>query len=291
MEYTITNGMLTAVISDAGAELHSLKTADGTEYIWQRDASFWRDSAPNLFPYIARLTEGKYVLEGKQYEMKIHGFVKYMVLEAEEVQKDAITFVLRADERTKEQFPYEFTYRMTYRLQGSTLVMTTRVENRDERRMFFGVGGHPGFNVPMEEGLTFEDYVLEFSQPSVPWRVGFNEDLGINGEDRVYPLQDDRRIPLKHGLFDNDAVVLKHADHQVTIRSDKGSRSVTVSYPDFMYVGFWHKPHSEAPYVCVEQWSSLPSRSGITEDLSQQADLQHADPGRTWETTWSITVA
>ena len=65
---------------------------------------------------------------------------------------------------------------------------------------------------------------------------------------------------------------------------------MTVDYPDFPYIGFWHMPHKEAPYVCVEPWSSLPSRSGIIEDLSQQADLLHADPGCAWETTWCVTV-
>ena len=29
--------------------------------------------------------------------------------------------------------------------------------------MYFGLGGHPGFNVPLEAGLSFEDYCLEFS--------------------------------------------------------------------------------------------------------------------------------
>ena len=40
----------------------------------------------------------------------------------------------------------------------------------------------------------------------------------------------------------------------------------------------------------VEPWSALPSRDGIVEELTQQADLTRLDAGRSYETTWVITV-
>lgn len=290
MDYTISNEYLAVTISDKGAELQSVKSADGTEYLWQADPAIWHDKAPNIFPYVARLTDGKYTLNGKTYEMKIHGIAKYVVFRVENQAPDAITFCLDSNEEIKKQFPFDFIYRITYRLEGNALVTTNSTENLGRERMYFGLGGHPGFNVPMEKGLAFEDYYLEFSQPAHPWRVGFTDDCHLNGQDVLYPLENDRRIPLKHDLFDHDAIVLKHAARQVRIASDKGSRSVTVTYPDFMYIGFWHKPGMEAPYVCVEPWSSLPSRSGIVEDFAQQADLIGLDGGRTYSNTWTIEI-
>ena len=50
----------------------------------------------------------------------------------------------------------------------------------------------------------------------------------------------------------------------------QGTRRVTVSYPDMDYIGFWHATLTEAPYVCIEPWSSLPSRQDIVEDLSSR---------------------
>ena len=38
--------------------------------------------------------------------------------------------------------------------------------------------------------------------------------------------------------------------------------------------GIWHMPHTDAPYVCIEPWSSLPSRKGVVEDLETQENLQ-----------------
>lgn len=290
MNYTIKNEFLTVTASDQGAELQSIKSADGTEYLWQGDPAFWHDRAPNIFPYVARLTDGKYTVNGKEYAMKIHGFLKYRTLQVEEQTEDHITFRLERDEELKTQYPFDFVYRITYRLEGSTLFTTSAVENRGDERMYFALGGHPGFNVPMEQGLTFEDYYLEFGQEAHPTRVGFTDACFLNGQDQAYPLTDDRRLLLRHDLFDHDAVVLKHADRTVRIASDKGTRSVTVSYPDFPYIGFWHRPESQAPYVCIEPWSSLPSRDGIVEEFSQQSDLIGLAAGSVYQNTWKIEI-
>ena len=56
-----------------------------------------------------------------------------------------------------------------------------------------------------------------------------------------------------------------------TVRRAK--KAVKVSYVDMPYVGFWHMPCMDAPYVCIEPWCSLPSRQGITENLEEQKNL------------------
>lgn len=291
MEYTIQNEKLTVVISDRGAELQSIQTADGHEYLWQSDPVIWTDRAPNIFPYVARMTEGKYTLNGKEYKMDIHGFLKDLVLDVEEQSQTAITFCLHSDEKTKAQYPFDFVYRITYQVEQNRLLLTTSVENKGRDRMYFGFGGHPGFQVPMEEGLAFEDYMLSFDQTAQPYRIGFDESCFITGQDTRYPLIDGDKIALHHDLFDDDAIVLKHMARKVRLGSEKGTRSVTVSYPDFPILGIWHRPKTEAPYVCIEPWSSLPSRSGIVEELSQQADLIHLEAGKTYSNTWSIDIS
>ena len=54
--------------------------------------------------------------------------------------------------------------------------------------MFFGLGGHPGFRVPLEEGLAFEDYRVELSPEAGPVQVGFTPQHFLNGQDRPFPL-------------------------------------------------------------------------------------------------------
>lgn len=305
MNYTIKNEYLTVTASDAGGgELQSIRSAEGLEYLWQADPAIWSGKAPNLFPYIARLTNETFTLNGESYHMKRHGLVKYysLVMEtpacyvqsAEEnevlLTADEMTFRFESNEQTRGQYPFDFVYRITYALRGSTLMITNTVENTGTERMYFGVGGHPGFRVPLEEGLAFEDYYLEFDRPSHPYRVGFTDTCFLTGQDQLYLLENDRRIPLHHELFDHDAVVLKHAPKTVKIASDKGKHSVTVHYPDFAYIGFWHATGKEAPYVCVEPWTSLPSRDGIIEDISCQADLIGLDGSGSYKNTWTVEI-
>ena len=70
--------------------------------------------------------------------------------------------------------------------------------------------------------------------------------------------------------------------------SPKGSHSVTLVAPDLGVYGFWHWPGTDAPYICLEPWSSLPSRQDVVEDLETQPDLIRLEAGKTYETTWSL---
>lgn len=288
MNYEIKNEKLQVKISDYGAELQSVTGEGNIEYLWQGNPEVWEEKAPNIFPYVARLTDGKCMVNGTSYEMKIHGIVKYCTLKAEKINEDEITFCLESNEETKKQYPFDFTYRITYTLEDSVLKIRMSILNQGNTRMYFALGGHPGFQVPLEEGLSFEDYYLEFGKPCKPSRIGFSETCFLTGKDETYSLVEDRFIPLRHELFDNDAIVLKHCDRQVTLASFKGKRRITASYPDFPYLGFWHMPKTEAPYICIEPWSSLPSREGIVEELSQQADLIGLEPGKEYITGWQL---
>lgn len=52
--------------------------------------------------------------------------------------------------------------------------------------MIFGLGGHPGFHVPLKEDLWSEDYQLRFPASCRPTRVGFTPDCVVSGENAPY---------------------------------------------------------------------------------------------------------
>ncbi len=290
MMTTIKSNHLTVTISDRGAELQSIRSGDGTEYLWQGDPAYWTSHAPNIFPYVARLTQGKCRYKGGEFGFGNHGLVRYADLTVAESAPDSVTYQLVSDEQTLRQYPFPFRYTMRYQAVGNRLVMRTSVENTGRERMFFAVGGHPGFNVPLEKGLAFSDYCIEFDEPADPYRILLADSGAVTPLQERFALQDGRRIPLAHSLFDHDAIVLHNTAKTVTIKAEKGKRSVTVSFPDFRYIGFWHKPKTNAPYVCVEPWTSLPSREGIVENLAFQSDLLFLDPGKQYQTEWWIEI-
>lgn len=290
MNYKISNEFLTVEIAAKGGELQSIKSADGTEYLWQGDENTWKDRAINIFPYVARLTEGKYTFEGKTYHMNIHGFITEAELEVFAQAEEQITLGLHSNEETLACYPFVHTYSITYALVENKLLVTYQVENQDEKKMYFGLGGHPGFFVPLEEGLPFEDYALTFAEKAEPYRVGMSDTCFVTGEHTAFALEDGVKLSLRHDLFDQDAIVLGNMARQVTLKSEKGTRGVTVTYPDMDYLGIWHWPRVEINYVCIEPWTSLPSRDQVVEALEEQENLISLEAGMTYQNTWSIEI-
>ena len=65
---TIQNEYLRLTVDPHGAQMMELGSKQGTQFLWNGDEKYWRDRAPVLFPYVARLTEGCYTLCGERYE-------------------------------------------------------------------------------------------------------------------------------------------------------------------------------------------------------------------------------
>ena len=292
MNYTISNDQIEVTVSDVGAELMSIKSLkDGTEFLWQGDPAFWAGRAYNLFPICGRLAEGKYTFRGETYEMNLHGFVRKSTLDATVLARDKIDFGLRSDERTKAMYPFDFEYHICYSLVGSTVKMEISVINHTDSTMPFALGGHPGFNVPLAGAGAFEDWRLEFCPECEPVHVVFSDACLTTEERKPFPLEDGKILRLRHDLFDHDAVVLTGTSHRVSLKSDLSPHSVTVEVPDAMkYLGIWHAPKKEAPYVCIEPWTSLPAYDGRVDDLETKEDMFELSPLASYELIWTITV-
>ncbi len=101
----IQNRFLRVEAEERGAQLLSIRTADGVEFLWQGDPAYWPDRAPNLFPYVARLTEGSYYLDGLLYHMDIHGFAPYLDFALKEQTPTRLVFELTSSKRTLAAYP------------------------------------------------------------------------------------------------------------------------------------------------------------------------------------------
>lgn len=290
MLHTLRSACLRITVSEQGAQLQSILGQDGTEYLWQGDPAYWADRAPNIFPYVARLTMGSYYLDDQLYHMDTHGIARRSRFRTLSDDGSSLVLELTDDADCYQKYPRHFAFQIIYRLKADTLHITFRVENRDEKTMFFGFGGHPGFRVPLMPGLRFEDYRLRFHTPCQPRRVGFTKACFLTGQSEPYPLQQGMYLPLRHDLFDDDAIVLSGMSRTVTLESVSGGHGVTVSFPDMPYLGIWHKPRTDAPYICIEPWSSLPSTQDQIAVLEQQPDLLSLAPGGTMENTWTVQL-
>lgn len=284
----IGDSRLQVTVSTKGGELQSIRTADGYELLWQGDTTYWSDRAPNLFPYVGRLWDNAFYLGGETFSMAIHGFIHQQQLQVETHTADSLALVFHDTAETRACYPYRFVYAIDYQVINGCLAIVYRVTNQDDRPMYFGIGGHPGFRVPLESGISFEDYYLQFEDSVSPIRIGFSEQCFRDRNDRPFPLNEQQQLPLSHSLFDQDAIVLKECGHTVSLRSRNGKKGVVVSFPDMPYLGIWHRPHTDAPYVCLEPWASLPSMHGQIPRFEEQPDLIAIQPGQTYVNRWWI---
>lgn len=289
MLHTIQNKHLTVTVEEAGAQLRSIQGKDGTEYLWQGDDRYWKNRAPNLFPYVGRLKEGYYHLDGQTYRMQIHGIAPYKDFHLVSNDGNRMVLEMTDDMDTLQQYPRQFAFRVIYELKDSALQICYEVENRDERIMYFGLGGHPGFNVPLVPGKSFEDYRLRFEETADCREVILTPDCFITDMTRPFHLEEGTTLPLRHALFDNDAIVLTQMARSICLEAEGDDHSVTVSYPQMPYLGLWHRPKTDAPYVCIEPWCSLPSGTEVTV-FENKKDLLSLAPGSLYQNHWSICI-
>lgn len=290
MIYAIENELMKAEISDMGAELQSIYNKKrASEYLWQGNADYWTGRAYNLFPICGRLTDGKYTYKGKLYEMGLHGFARNSVFAVEEVNPDRITFVLRANEAIKSQYPFDFIFKVCFSLNGSCLKTAYKVTNLSEDDMYFALGGHPGFNVPLTDGEKFEDYYLEFDNITDIKQI-INTPVFYTGRTESYSLKEGKILPLDHGLFNEDAIFFTDMSKAVTLKSRCSDASVRVEYPAFRNLGFWHKPQTAAPYVCIEPWTSVPATDGVVDNLETKNQMERLKSGEEFSINFNIII-
>ncbi len=291
MIYSIENEILKISVNTDGAELYSVYSKrTNTEYLWQGDERFWKGRAYNLFPFIGRMVDGVYTYQGKNYTSRTHGLARYFPFQLEKQSENALVFLLNSSKEMQSEYPFAFAFRVSFLLNENTLTTKYEVTNTDDQTLICAFGGHPGFQIPFGKG-EFEDYYLEFSQPTLARRQLCVEGRAFMANKTMeYPLVDGVKIPLRHDLFDNDAIILENTSGCVSIKSDQERKSITVRYPDFPFVGFWHIDKPNAPYVCIEPWSALPAVDGKIVELEGKPHMTHVPSGSTTSKSFVIEI-
>ena len=94
------NNNLTVKISTLGAEIQSLKKSE-KEYIWEGNPDIWEGHSPILFPICGKLADNKFIIDGKEFSLNMHGFAKKSVFEIEKSIDTEVIFLLRKFRYTK----------------------------------------------------------------------------------------------------------------------------------------------------------------------------------------------
>ena len=282
MIYSIQNEFLYVSVDTAGAQLASSRSQQtGVEYLWQGDKTYWGGRAYNLFPFIGRMTDGVYTYQGKTYSIRPHGLARYYDFALTEQTASSMTFTLthKSGEDILSQYPFRFSFSVRFSLQKNQLLVDYKAINlEDKREMICSFGGHPGINVPFAGG-AFEDYCLEFEEKTKAVQHLLSERKFMSGKTSAYPLTNGVRIPLKHELFHNDALIFTNTCKVASLKKmDSDSPCVKIGYAGFKYFAIWQATDTDAPFVCLEPWQSVCSTDGIVDNLENKQDMLHIPP-------------
>lgn len=284
----ISNEQLSIEVGEFGAELQSIKK-DGLEYLWQGNPDFWGRRAPVLFPIVGKLKHGRYTYDDASFQLSGHGFARDKAFKLIDGSDEAVIYELKSDKETKIIYPFDFRLRITYKLRGNQLSVNWEVKNLDETEMYFGIGAHPAFNVPLGTG-KFEDYSLVITPGKNRQLIPLNVSEGtIDLAKRQ--VSKDNTFNLSRSLFKHDALVLETPEAtEVVLSNSVNDRSVKVSWDHMPFVGLWSPYPSEASFVCIEPWCGIADDDNTDGDLTTKFGINMLSPGKKFKAGYTITI-
>lgn len=287
--YTIENHDLKVRIQPKGAELQSIygKHTD-LEYLWGGDPAFWGKHSPLLFPIVGTLKGNTYYYEGKAYSLPRHGFARDREFAVEAQTADSIQFLLKSDQESLAVYLFAFELRVTYQLRPVGLTTTYQVKNPAATPMYFSIGGHPAFRVPLVAGTDYSDYYLEFDGVETAPRWPISKDGLIEREPQPL-LQGTAVLRLDKKLFEKDALVFKNlVSTGVTLRSGRTPRGFRMDFRGFPYLGIWAA--SGADFVCIEPWCGIADPVSGDQQLTSKEGVNRLEGGGVFERSWAIKL-
>ncbi|MCR5834200.1 MAG: aldose 1-epimerase family protein [Selenomonadaceae bacterium] len=281
MLHILKNNYLQIAVSDRGAELKSITAADGTEYLFDSNPTWWKYSSPILFPIVGKLIDNKYRVDGKEFSLPGHGFGRTSDFEFVSGSDSSLTFKLVWNDETLKVYPYKFNLEISYELKDNEIKFIWKVTNVDDKEIYFSIGAHPAFRCPIVDGENFDDCYLEFNKPEKSARIPLNAN-GTFSKKRI-PTLDGTELNLNYDLFKGDALVFDDMkSDEVTIRSRKSDKSLTVRAKNFPYWGIWTPAQGGAPFVCIEPWHGHADDENFTGDFKDRAGTNKLAAGETF---------
>ena len=286
--HVLENEKLRITVSERGAELISvIDKPAGRERLWTADPAVWNRHAPILFPFVGKVTDGKYRLDGREYAMKTqHGFARDRDFRCIGETADTLVHLLTATDETRSIYPWDFRLTVSHRLcpdRPGVLEIRWAIENPGDTRMLYAIGGHPGFLPP--EGVTKEQCFVVFP--------GRRELRYFSANPAGYALPQST-----HTLFPDSGFVPWQDDIPDTwILENQGVDCVGLSGPDrkpfvflhcagFPILAVWANP--KGPFICLEPWFGRTDDAGFTGTLDEKPGMQMLEPHGKKEITWTI---
>lgn len=283
---TIAGPALSAAIDQLGAELVSLRDAQGRELMTDADPAYWTGHAPLLFPIVGKLNGDVLRVDGRAYPMKQHGFARRSRFELVEHGSAHARFALTDNAETRAAYPFAFLLTVAYTLDVATLAVDVTIANRGDSSLPASFGFHPAFAWPLPYGEPRADHRIVFDADEPEPLRALDHSL-VAAADRASPL-DGRTLALDDTLFADDALIWDPVtSSSVRYGADAGPQ-LDIAFPDTPRLGIWTKPG--ARFVCIEPWHGVADPVGYHGDFRDKPGVFIVPPGETRAIAMRITL-
>lgn len=289
MNTILENENIKLKISTSGAELQEIvNKKNGKNYLWNGDSKFWGRRSPVLFPFVGALKNKEYSYDGKSYSMGQHGFARDMEFKILKVQEKSVWYELKSNEETLKKYPFEFCLKIGYELEENKIKVKWKVENKDTKPMYFSIGAHPAFLVPVDDR---SECFIKFDNKQELINTGLENGLAnknntINGK----IVTDNGYLKIDKDLFEHDALIFENKQvSKVSLCMPDKTEYVTVKF-DSPLVGIWSPYKEDCPFVCIEPWYGRCDGIDFEGNLEDREWQKILELNETFESEYEIVV-
>ncbi|MBH8552741.1 aldose epimerase [Nostocaceae cyanobacterium CENA357] len=198
-----------------------------------------RGGNPILFPICGNLPDNSYTHNGKQYNLKQHGFARdlpWEVTEQATQNQASLTLVLNSTEQTKAVYPFDFQVVFIYKLQGNTLEIQQEYKNLSSTQLPFSTGFHPYFSIKDKTQLKFEIPSHEYQDQRNKEIHRFNGNFDFN-------------------LDEIDVAFKELTSQSTTVIDNSRKLKLTLDYgKEYPILVFWTIKGKD--FYCLEPWTA-----------------------------------
>ena len=279
MLYFLENEFLKISVDTHGAELSSIfNKKENKNMLWHGDPEFWGRKSPVLFPVVGKYKNGKTTYDGKEYALGQHGFARDSEFTLVEQSETKLVFTLESNEDSLTKYPFKFRLVCSFELRNDKIIVGWKVENIDEKTIYFSIGAHPAFYC--EKSKT----ILSMNKENLEYSL-------VNGNGLYTPEKYDveSSFVLHDNIFDKDALIIENSNVTEVSLIDNGKKYITVKF-DAPLFGIWSPTKKNAPFVCIEPWYGRCDGADFNGDITEREWGNSLSVGETWYKEYEITI-
>lgn len=215
-----------------------------------------------------------------------HGFARDCEFDLVSKTETELQFLLKSNEHTLIKYPFHFELYIIYSFttDSNQLKITYKVVNKSETEMYFSIGAHPGFRLPV---ANLNEYEIDFFDTNIIERHLLLDGLYNYETETIYLTNN--ILNLNNKLFDKDAIVIKECTSKKIVLKHKNSNyKVACSFNDFTDLGIWAKK-GNADFVCLEPWLGYADYIDFEHNISLKKGILSLQANHIFEASYFLT--